>query len=127
VPKKSKKVVLEPAGKDLKQFQAKYASTWKTIVDSPAWLAGAQFIRNRALEKIALLSDDDIEKHGREHLAELRGILRHENDMESLYEMTDFTLPFEDTETVYRSPEQVAEMQMLEAKFQAETKKQRYA
>ena len=122
-----KKVVLEPAGKDLKHFQAKYASAWKRIVDSPVYQAGTQFIRNRALEKVALLSEEQIEKNGREHLAELRGILRHENDMDTLHQMTDFQIPFEDTDTVYRSPEQVAEMQMLESKFAAETKKNRYA
>ena len=122
---KRKKVVLEPAGKDLKQFQAKYASQWKKIVDSPVYQAGVQFIRNRALERVSLLSEDQIEKHGREHLTELRGILRHENDMGTLHEMTDFTIPFEESDE-YMSPEQEVEMQELQKKFRQETKKQRY-
>ena len=122
---KRKKVVLEPAGKDLKQFQAKYASQWKKIVDSPVYQAGVQFIRNRALERVSLLSEDEIEKHSREHIAELRGILRHENDMGTLHEMTDFTIPFEE-ETEYISPEQEVEQEQLQSKFREETKKQRY-
>jgi hypothetical protein len=125
VPKR-KKVVLEPAGKDLKQFQAKYASQWKKIVDSAPYQAGTQFIRNRALERVSLLSEDEIEKHSREHLAELRGILRHENDMGTLHEMTDFTIPFEESDE-YISPEQEVEMQELQKKFREQTKKERYA
>ena len=121
-----KKVVSEPAGKDLKQFQAKYASIWKTIVDSPAYQAGVQFLRNRKLERVSLLSEAEIEKNAREHLADLRGYLQHETELEHLHEMTDFSLPFEEPDE-YISPEQEAEQDKLRAKFREENRKERYA
>ena len=94
-------------------------------MDSPVYQAGTQFIRNRALEKVALLSEEQIEKNGREHLAELRGILRHENEMDTLHQMTDFTIPFEEPDE-YISPEQEAEQDHLRAKHREETRRQRY-
>lgn len=123
---RKKKVVLEPAGKDLKQFQAKYATVWKTIVDSPAYQAGIQFLRNKKLNEVSLLSEEEIEKHGKEYLSDLRGFLRHENDMALLHDMTDFTIPME-VEDEYLSPEQEAEQEQLRSKFREETRKSRYA
>lgn len=121
-----KKIVLDPSGLNLKQFQAKHARAWKRILDSPVYQAGTQFLRNRALEKVALLSEEEIEKHSREHLAELRGILRHENDLESLPDMTDFTIPFEEPE-VPMAPEQVVEIEHQIEAFQQQNQKSRYA
>jgi hypothetical protein len=126
VPKKSKKVVIDPSGTDLSQFQAKFGSTWKAIVDSPAYQAGTQFLRNRKMERISLLSEAEIEKNGREYLADLRGYLQHEDELMKLPEMTDFSLPFEE-ETEYISPEEEAEREQLRKKYQGEAKKQRYA
>lgn len=123
---RKKKVVLEPAGNDLKQFQAKYATVWKTIIGSPAYQAGIQFLRNKKLNEVSLLSEQEIDSHGKEYLSDLRGFLRHENDMEKLHEMTDFSLPLEEPDE-YLSPEQEAEQDQLRAKFREETKKQRYA
>lgn len=122
---RKKKVVLEPAGKDLKQFQAKYATVWKRIIDEPAYQAGIQFLRNKKLNEVSLLSEEEIEKHGKEYLSDLRGFLRHENDMSVLHDMTDFTIPIE-VEDEYLSPEQEAEQEQLREKFRAETKRQRY-
>ena len=121
-----KKVVLEPAGKDLKQFQAKYASIWKQIVDTPAYQAGVQFLRNRKLDSISILTPDQIEKSSKEILGDLRGYLQHENELSGLYEMTEFTIPFEEPDQ-YISPEQEADLDQLRAKHRAETQKQRYA
>lgn len=123
---RKKKVVLEPAGKDLKQFQAKYASTWKQIIDTPAYQAGIQFLRNRKLDSIANLNEEQMEKNSREYLADLRGFLQLENEMATLHEMTEFTLPFEEPE-VYLSPEQVEENQRQIAKYQEENRRKRYA
>lgn len=123
---KNKKVVLEPAGKDLKQFQAKYASTWKQIVDSPAYQAGVQFLRNRKTDSIAMLTPDQIEKSSKEILGDLKGYLQHENELGNLHEMTEFTIPFEEPDE-YISPEQEAEQDKLRAKFREETRKQRYS
>lgn len=124
--KKSKKIVIDPSGKDLTEFQARHADAWKKIVDSAAYQAGTQFLRNRALERVALLTEEEIEKHGREHLSDLRGFLRHEDDMAKLHEMTDFKVPFEEPE-VYLSPEQVEENRRQIEKYQQENQKQRYA
>lgn len=125
MPRK-KKVVLEPAGNNLKQFQAKYATAWKSWIDSPAYQAGSQYLRNKKLNEVSLLSEDEIEKHGKEYLADLRGFLRHEDAIAALPEMTDFTIPME-TEDEYLSPEQEAEQEQLRSKFREETKKARYA
>jgi hypothetical protein len=124
--KKHKKIVLEKAGADLKDFQAKYSDVWKKIVDSPAYRAGVQFLRNKKLDTILNLSDDAIEKNGREIAADLRGFLQFENELLTLPEMPDFSLPFEEPDE-YRSPEQIAEMEQLQSKFREETKRQRYA
>ena len=121
-----KKVVIEPAGKDLKQFQAKYGAILKQIVESPAYQAGTQFLRNRKMERISLLSEAEIEKNGREYLADLRGYLQHEDELLKLPEMTDFTLPFEEPDE-YISPEQEAEQDKLRQKFREENRKERYA
>jgi hypothetical protein len=121
-----KKLVVEPAGKDLKQFQAKYGAVLKTILESPAYQAGTQFLRNRKMERISLLSEAEIEKNGREYLADLRGYLQHEDELLKLPEMTDFTLPFEEPDE-YISPEQEAEQDKLRAKFREENRKERYA
>ena len=121
-----KKVVLEPAGKDLKQFQAKYASDLKRMIDHPAYQAAVQFLRNRKTDSIAMLSPDQIEKSSKELLGDLKGYLQHENDLTGLYEMTEFTIPFEE-DTRYISPEEEAEQEQLRAKYQKESEKQRYA
>ena len=121
-----KKVVTGPEGRDLKEFQARFATEWKRFVDSAAYQAGAQFLRNRKLEGVAILSPEQIEQNSKQILGDLRGYLQHEEEMSKLYEMTDFTLPFEE-ETEYLSPEQEAEQEQLRAKFRAETKKARYA
>ena len=123
---RKKKVVLEPAGKDLKQLQAKYASTLKQIVESPAYQAAVQFLRNRKTDSIAMLSPDQIEKSSKEILGDLRGYLQHENELSGLHEMTEFTIPFEEPDQ-YISPEQEAEQDKLRAKFREENRKERYA
>lgn len=125
MPRK-KKVVLEEGAKSLKMFQAKYADTWKKIIDSPAYVAGMQFLRNKKLDAIANLQDVDIEKNGREIAADLRGFLQLENELLKLPEMSDFTLPFEEPDE-YISPEQEAEQEQLRAKFREENRKRRYA
>lgn len=122
---RKKKVVLEPAGNNLKQFQAKYATVWKSIVDSPAYQAGVQFLRNKKLNEVSLLSEEEIEKHGKEYLSDLRGFLRHENDMAALHEMTDFNIPMEEVEE-YISPEEEASHAQIRAEFQEQSKRQRY-
>lgn len=122
---RKKKVVLEPAGKDLKQFQANYATAWKAWIDSPAYQAGSQYLRNKKLNEVSLLSEEEIEKHGKEYLSDLRGFLRHENDMAGLHDMTDFTLPIEEV-VDYISPEEEAAREQLREKFQEQSKRQRY-
>jgi len=126
VPKNKKKVVLEPAGKDLKQFQAKYGSVWKKIVDSPAFQAGVQFLRNRKLDSVANLTPDQIDKNSREILGDLRGFLQHEIQLGNLHAEIDFTQPFEEVDE-YLSPEQVISEEKVREKYREQTKKERYA
>lgn len=125
MPRK-KKIVLEPAGKTLKGFQGTYAYDWKKIVDSPQYQAAIQFLRNRKLESIANLSEEDVDKYSKEIVGGLKGFLQLENEMGKLHEMTDFTVPFEEPDD-YISPEQEAEQEQLRAKFREENKKRRYA
>lgn len=121
-----KKIVLEPAGKDLKQFQAKYAESWRKFVKSDTGSAGLQFLRNRKLDQLARFSSEEIEKFGVQIAAGLQGYLQFENEVLNLSEMEDFKLPFDEPE-VYLSPEQVAETQQQIEKFQEENRKRRYA
>lgn len=123
---KKKKIVLDGTGTNLKEFQGKYAGVWRKIIEMPAYQAGVQFLRNRKLDSVANLSDEQIKQSSEQLLGDLRGFLQHENDMQSLSEMTDFKLPFEEPE-VYLSPEQALETEKLVEKFQAENRKNRYA
>jgi hypothetical protein len=124
VPRK-KKIVTGPEGNDLKSFQANYAEAWRRIVDTPAYQAGVQFLRNRKLNSIANLSDDQIKQNSEQLLGDLKGYLQHENELGNLYEMVEFTLPFEEPDE-YISPEQEAEQNKLREKFREENKRQRY-
>ena len=121
-----KKIIVGKEGTDLKEWQARFAADWIRYINHPSFQAGIQFLRNRKLERVALLNEEQIEKNGRELLADLRGYLQHENELLTLHEMTDFTLPFEDTD-VYLSPDQQADHAKLIEKFQEENTKKRYA
>lgn len=121
-----KKIALEPAGKDLKQFQAKYSGDWRKFIQSDAGVAGLQFLRNRKLEQLAKYSPEEIEKFGVQIAAGLQGQLQFENEILNLPEMEEFKLPFDEPE-VYLSPEQVAETQKQIEQFQEENRKRRYA
>lgn len=123
--KKDKKIVSEPADKDLKAFQSKYGDQWRQFVNSPAFAAGMQYLRNKKLEEVSGLSPDDVLKFGVQLQSELRGFLQLQDRIFTLPEMQDFTVPFSE-EVDYLSPEQEAEQEQLREKFRAETKRQRY-
>lgn len=113
--KKLKKVVLDRAAETLRDFQGAYAPAWKQFIESDASRAGMQYLKIQKLERIASLPDEEIEKHGREILSDLRGYLQYENDLSTLADKTDFTIPFEQVEE-YRSPEEQAGIEMLTEK-----------
>ena len=122
----TKPVIVTKPMSDLEDFQAQFGADFKKLTEHPAFQAAMQLLNIRKLEKVTNLQDSDIEKNGREILADLRGHLQHENDLVSLPEKKEFKLPFDEPD-VYLSPEQVAEAEQLMDKFREQTKRQRYA
>lgn len=111
---------------DLQEFQQAYGPDWLRIVQSAPFKAGLLLLNIRKLDSITTLTNGDIEKNGREILADLRGHMKHENDLMSLHTMQDFVLHGEEPEE-YFSPEQVAEMEMVKERFRQQNEKSRYA
>ena len=95
---------------DLEEFQATYGGDWLNIIRHPAFIAGTQLLNVRKLKTITTLSDDQIEKNGREILSDLRGHLQHEDDLFTLRTRTDFKLPVEEPDE-YLSPEEAAQLE----------------
>ena len=91
----------------------------------PAFRAGLQLLNVRALNEITAMSNEDIEKHGMLILANLIGLLRHENNIFNLHNEKQFKFPVVEEEE-YISPEQEAEMFKLKEKFTQENRRQRY-
>ncbi len=115
-----------PIPSDLEEFQALYGSDWLNIVRNPAFIAAAQLLNIRKLKSITNLSDDQIERSGKEILADLRGHLKHEDDLFTLQDQKDIRTPIEE-EMVYLSPEQQVEQEELLSKFRDQRRKQHYA
>ena len=110
---------------DLEEFQSQYGGDWLNITRSPAFIAGTQLLNIRKLKSITGLSDEQIEKNGREILADLRGHLKHEDDLFTLHSATEFSIPSEEQDE-YMSPEQAAQMESLMSRFREQSKKERY-
>lgn len=123
-PQISKEII--PIPSDLEEFQGTYGGDWIQIVRSPAFIAATQLLNIRKLKSITNLSDDQIEKNGREILSDLRGHLQHEDDLFTLHDKREFKFPLEE-ETEYMSPEQAAEFQQQIEKFREQHKKTYYA
>ncbi len=110
---------------DLEEFQSQYGGDWLNITRSPAFIAGTQLLNIRKLKSVTNLSDEQIEKNGREILADLRGHMKHEDDLFSLHNQTDFTLPVEEADE-YISPEEAEMLRTQIDKFRENQKKAHY-
>ena len=129
--KRMKKKVTKPKEapkdiQDLEEFQAAYGPEFERITKMPAFRAGLQLLNVRALDELIAKSDEDIDKYGSLILANLIGLLRHENNIFNLHKEKTFKLPSGDDEVEYVSPEQEAELQRMRERFSEETRKQRY-
>lgn len=107
------------------EFKKAYGLDWINIVRHPAFLAAMQLLSAKKLNSVALLSDEYIATYGKEVLSDLRGHMRHENDLLTLHEQEDFKLPFEETEE-YFSPEQVAKLEEQKKQFRERNEQARY-
>lgn len=124
-PSKPKPKTLDISVETLKEFKAGHGNEWHIIVNSPAFKAAMLLLNIRKLNTLTTLSNEDIEQHGREILADLRGHLQHENDLVSLHTKEDFSLPYEEPEDYY-SPEQIAELESIKDRFRKERERERY-
>ena len=124
-PPANPKPVIVPSPSDLTEFQRAYASEWMRIATSPAFLAALQLLNIRKLNGLTALTNEQIERNGREILSDLRGHLQHENDLVTLHSKEDFTIPFEEPDE-YFSQEQIEEMEQVKEKFREEQKRARY-
>ncbi len=88
-------------------------------------MAGMQLLNVRKFKSITFLSNEEIDKHSREILADLIGHLKHEEDLFTLDEKREEQLPISE-DFDYMSPEQAAETQQLLEKFSEQRKQDRY-
>lgn len=125
---KKKTAELKPNPKtasDLQLFQEQYGADWQKLIETPAFRAGLQLLNIRALDRIAFLSNEEVEKYSLGILSELIGQLKHEHQMFNLHNEKEFRFPLEE-EDEYFSPEQVAEMETMKSKFREQVRKNRY-
>ena len=115
-----------PIPSDLEEFQALYGAEWLNIVRNPAFIAAAQLLNIRKLKSITTLSDQQIEQNGREILSDLRGHLKHEDDLFTLQDKKDFKTPIEE-EVGYLSPEQAVELEDKINQFREQNRKNHYS
>jgi hypothetical protein len=125
VKKKKEPKAPVPIPSDLEEFQSQYGNEWLQITRHPAFIAGTQLLNIRKLKEITTLSDDQIERNGREILASLRGHLQHEDDLFTLHSKSEFKLPTDDQEE-YLSPEEAAEHEALIERFREKRKRDHY-
>src|SRR3954469_21160811 len=86
---------------DFEEFQRAYGDEWIRTIKSPAFRAAFQLLNVRKLDAITALSNEQIEKNGREILSDLRGHLQLENDIFGLHEAKDFKFPYEEVEDYF--------------------------
>src|SRR5437667_9728618 len=86
---------------DLEEFQAAYGNDWIQIIQTPAFRSAMQLLNVQKMESITNLPNEQIEKNGREILADLRGHLQHENNLLILHEKRDTKFPWEETEEYF--------------------------
>ena len=113
-----------PASTDLQEFQKAYGAALLQITQSTPFREAMYLLNKAKLASITGLTDEHIEKNGREILADLRGHLKHEDDLMSLPTRTE-EFPTEEAEE-YWSPTQTAEFQMMREKFREQNEKSRY-
>ena len=113
-----------PQSSDLAEFQKAYGAALLQITQSTPFREAMYLLNKAKLASITGLTNEHIEKNGREILADLRGHLKHEDDLMSLPTRTE-EFVVEEPETYY-SPTQVAEFEMMREKFERENKQQRY-
>ena len=124
--KKSAPKIVPKDIQDLEEFQAAYGPEFERITKMPAFRAGLQLLNVRALDEITSLSNEDIDKYGTMILANLVGMLKHENNIFNLHKEQTFKVPIEDDDVVYISDEEQAAHAQLREKFSEEVKKKRY-
>jgi hypothetical protein len=106
----------------LQEFKKKHGQAYAKLVSSEAFKEAMFLLNVEEMNKVITLSDEDIKSHGPELLADLRGHLRHENNLMNLHIKKEFKTDFED-EDEYLSPEQAAELEKLKQRFAQDKKK----
>ncbi len=122
---KSKSKTPVPIPTDLEEFQSQYGQDWLQIIKHPAFIAGMQFLNVRKLREVTSLSDEQIEKNGREILSSLRGQLKHEDDLFTLHAQTESVIPVEEQD-FYISPEEAAQLEAQVDQFKIKRKEAHY-
>ncbi len=118
---KSKPKTPTPIPTDLEEFQSQYGGDWIQITRHPAFIAGTQLLNIRKLKSVTNLSDEQIEKNGREILADLRGHMKHEDDLFTLHTQSETSFPVEEQD-YYISPEEAAVLEAQVEQFRIKRK-----
>jgi hypothetical protein len=88
----------------IEEFQKKHAGDYAKAIHEPSVMDGLLLLNLDKLDRIVNLSDEEIEKHSREILSDLRGHLKHELDLMMLHERRTFDPAGLPSET-YEPPE----------------------
>jgi hypothetical protein len=113
-----------PSTTDLQDFQKAYGAQWLQIIQSTPFREAMYLLNKRKTSGLTNLTPEQIEKNGREVLANFVGHLQHEDDLMTLHAQTD-ELATEEVDE-YWSPTQAAEFEMMKEKFRTENQQQRY-
>lgn len=76
---------------DLKRFQEEHGEQWASITQHPAFMAALSYLNLEKIREITNLSDEEIKTNGHIKLADLRGHLKHEEDLYALATKQDLT------------------------------------
>ena len=101
-----------PVLTDLAAFQKQWGAQWSTAIRSPMFQTAIVLLNLRKLKGITNLSDDEIAKNGNLLLADLRGHLKHEEDLMTLHSQAE-EFGEGSGDFVYVSPEEQAKREMM--------------
>lgn len=93
----------------IERFQSEFGARWASIAADPAFNSALLVCNSEAISRIASLTDEEIELHGKLILADLRGMLRHEEALFTLAERKELN-PAELGEPNYPPPEDDLEL-----------------
>lgn len=76
----------------VKDFQREHGPEFAKIIGSPAFMAAMELLDHEKADDITNLPNEDVEKYARIILADLRGHMKHEENLMTLHERKTFVI-----------------------------------